>query len=261
MKKRSLLVVLCVMMSGMCGCGMLPSLPDLTEEQNAVITEYAAGLMLKYDKNDLTRNLSDEELVKGEQEEAEARAREERLKQSAEEYLRKKEAAKMDKASNEDKESSDSGSKEEKVEKKENVIDDIAGFVGMDEFSVRLSGYDLMDSYPEAGRADDILSVTSSQGKDLLLLKFDVTNTSSADADFDMFAKKAAFSITFGDGSRIAQEMTLLLDDMSAYKGIITAGSSENMVLIFEVDEGFGDIAGSKLNVIYNGEAAVLPLQ
>ncbi|MCF0232482.1 MAG: hypothetical protein HUJ63_09520 [Enterococcus sp.] len=44
-------IMLCVALSFVLGgCGLVPSV-ELTEEEQKVISEYAAGLLLKYDKN------------------------------------------------------------------------------------------------------------------------------------------------------------------------------------------------------------------
>ena len=68
------------------GCGLV-DMPELTEEQSALVTEYAAGLILKYDVTAMgDKLLSEEELAKGEQEEAEQRQKEREAREAAEEY-------------------------------------------------------------------------------------------------------------------------------------------------------------------------------
>ena len=49
--KKKLVVMLCIMTMtlSLSGCGN--AIPDMSEEESAMITEYAAGLLLKYDKN------------------------------------------------------------------------------------------------------------------------------------------------------------------------------------------------------------------
>ena len=49
------------------GCGFIPELPTLTEQQEKLITEYAAGLLLKYDNSYDSGLMTDEALAKAEE--------------------------------------------------------------------------------------------------------------------------------------------------------------------------------------------------
>ena len=60
MKKRLLMIIAVVTMIFCCGCGN--AIPDLSEEESAMVSEYAAGLLLKYDSEYETKFLNEKEL-------------------------------------------------------------------------------------------------------------------------------------------------------------------------------------------------------
>ena len=90
MKKAFQMCALLLMASVvLTGCGPIPELPQLTEQQEELITEYAAGLLLKYDNSYDNGILSEEELLKAEAKEKEQKEKAERQKQLADEYVAK----------------------------------------------------------------------------------------------------------------------------------------------------------------------------
>ena len=83
MKKKTIAV--CCMASALMavsGCGN--AIPDMSEEQGAIVAEYAAGLLLKYDKNYTTR-LVEEEAAASEEPEEEAEEKTEEKEPSGQE--------------------------------------------------------------------------------------------------------------------------------------------------------------------------------
>lgn len=223
--KVALLTVLCLSLTG---CGSLVDMPELSEEQEEVITEYAAGLMLKYDTKYTTSLLDEDELAKRQEKEANDRAKERAYKEAAEAYL----ANKANESKNEHVESDS----KQPSESYDTQISDIASFYGLDGFTISYTGYELCESYPSSG-ADLLMAMDATDGKQLLVLSFDVQNVSGGEANFDMFYRKPSFTITLNGSEKVRQQATLLLDDMAAYNGSISAGSSEPMVLIYEVDD------------------------
>ena len=70
---------------------------DMTEEQEQLLIEYAAGLLLKYDKAFDGGLLSEEALAKAEEKEIEIQKKAEREKQLADEYIEKSKKAQEEK--------------------------------------------------------------------------------------------------------------------------------------------------------------------
>ncbi len=221
------------------GCGLV-DMPELTEEQSALVTEYAAGLILKYDVTAMgDKLLSEEELAKGEQEEAEQRQKEREAREAAEEYLAKKANAGKDKKNDSDGSSSDAATASAPTEQ---TIGDLADFYGMSGFDISYMGYEISDSYPTSGE-DMLMAMDATEGKTLCVLKFNVTNNSGADATFDMFYRNPSFYLSINGGEKVHQQYTLLLDDMAASNDPVAAGETIERVLIFEVPDDVGSIS------------------
>ncbi len=220
------------------GCGLV-AMPELTEEQTELVTEYAAGLILKYDMNaPQSELLNEEDLATLEAQEAEKRRKEREAKAAAEDYLAKKANAEKDKKENKDDESSDS---ESSKKDEDTQVGDLAQFYGMDGFSISYTGYELTDSYPTSGE-DLLMAMDATEGKQLCVLKFEVTNTGSSEQTFDMFYRNPNFYLMIDGGEKIHQQYTLLLDDMAASNDSMASGETFERVLIFEVPDSIDNI-------------------
>lgn len=236
----------------MTGCGA--TIPDLSEEQTDLITEYAAGLMVKYNSIPERSLLKDAQLEVEEQKEAEIREKQKKKEEAEKAYLEAQNAEKEEK--------NDSAFEGEAQEvKKDPTIDNLAAFYGLDGFLVSYTGYELCQSYPDEEREDFFLAMEATQGKQLCILKFDVSNTSSEELDFDMFSKRGVFFLTMEGADRIPVQSTLLLDDLASYKGMIAAGTQEPMILVFEVDESIQQIGTMELTARNGSEKGTMMLQ
>ncbi len=236
-----------IMSAAMCGCGLIPELPALTEEETQLVTEYAAGLLLEHDINSSGDNLLDEEeLAKGEALEAEKRQRDRDAKAAAEDYLAKKANAGKDKKEKDKAGDENAPDESSKAESSNQTVNDLASFYGMDAFSISYKDYVLTDSYPESGE-DMLMAMDATPGSTLCVLKFDVTNISGSDATFDMFYRSPNFYLKVNGMDQVHQQYTLLLDDMAAGNDLFAAGSTEERVLIFEVSDSVTDVESMSL--------------
>lgn len=245
--KRKIATLLCLCASlALTGCSLV-DYPELTEEETNLVTEYAAGLVLKYDTSISSGSLlKDSDLEKEEAKEAERRAKEEAYKAAAEKYLANSSKAKS--------ESDSSSSEQAAVAETAPEVSNPSSFYGMDEFQVSYTGYSLTESYPEDGRDDFFMALDATDGNQLCVVKFNVVNTSAEEADFDMFSKNGSFYIVIDGNNKVYSQPTLLLDDMSTYKGKLAPGEYNEMVLIFEVPDGTTSI-GSMSLTMKNGDS------
>lgn len=251
MKKRVMGFSLCMLMVTMLvGCGPIPELPEMTEQQEKLVTEYAAGLLIKYDNAYDGGLLTEEALAKAEAKEIEQREKAERQKQLAEEYVAKSEKAKQEK---EEKKSKDKKDKEEAKEEPKGPVaiasDSVAEFMGLEEFKLEYTGYETVKSYPSDGGG--VFSVDAGNGKDLVVANFNLSNISGKAVEIDMFRSSTKFNLQLADGSIQQSCPTLLLDDFSVYKDNVDAGASSEVVLLFEVNEG-SSLSGA--SIIVNSE-------
>lgn len=227
------------------GCA-LETVPDMTAEQEKLVSEYAAGLLLKYDDSFENGVLSEEQLEKAKEEERIQRERDERTRQLAQEYLEKTKAAENKNKKSSGKE--DNRGAEETAEINE-VIDrnGLAGFLGLDGLAMSYEGFKTAKSYPESG--NNVFSVDAANGRELVLVNIKIKNTTSGTLDIDMFNSRVNFNLKLNDGSIIPSSSTLLLDDFSIYKDSLAAGASVDTILLFEANES-ADLNSASVEIV-----------
>lgn len=202
------------------GCGSI--MPELTEEESDIITEYAVGLLLKYDKyyNSRLVDLSAyEEQQDIEQNEPEDNTPEE------------------DPMPEDNDELSQSSPEVVDVSEQASTIEE---FYGIEGFSFQYTGCDLKSEYPDMAEdsADAYFAVQATQGTQLLILKFQVNNYSGDDRELDMLSYGLKTRVAVNGESSKNTLSTMLLNDLRNYKGVLGGNSSTELVLIMEVPEG-----------------------
>jgi len=113
--------------------------------------------------------------------------------------------------------------------------------------------------YPE----DDgslYFSLNAVEGRKLLVLNFSVTNTSPDEQSLDLLSSDITYRITVnGDYTRRA--LTSMLDnDLSVYQGSLASGSSDQVVLIIEVEERVDENITSVSLSVKNGEKSCVSI-
>lgn len=259
MKGKIKLIVLSICISGcFTGCGNV--IADMTENESEQISEYAAAVLLAYDKDYHGRLLSEEEMAKAEEEEALAQARAEEAHRIAEQSKKDKEQA--------GKETDDNGSAgdgEGQADAKETVV--LADFLELSGFDVQYDGMSIEDAYPSGTMeltddASAFFSMKAPEGNKLLVVKLRVTNTSAQDQVLDVLSKNVRFTIS-GDAIGTSNMLvTMLEDDFSVYSGNVAAGASIQTVLIAQIKAEQADTVSTlSLGVKYNDASAKIALQ
>lgn len=203
------------------GCGSV--MPELTEEENEIITEYAVGLLLKYDKYyssrlvDLSAYEEQQDIEQNEPEETNT-PEEEPIPEDNDEL---------------------SQSSPEVVDASEQAST-IEEFYGIEGFSFQYTGCDLKSEYPDMAEdsADAYFAVQATPGTQLLILKFQVNNYSGADRELDMLSYGLKTRVAVNGESSKNTLSTMLLNDLRTYKGVLGENGSTELVLIMEVPEG-----------------------
>lgn len=198
-------------------------MPELTEEENDLITEYAVGLLLKYDKNSTSRLIDlaayeeEREII---EENADAVKEAEALEEEEEESSLTVDTEVVDLAE----------------EPKASTIEE---FYGIDGFSFQYTGYDFKTEYPDMAdiETDAFFAMEATQGMQLMILKFHVINQYGAELDMSDYNTKMRVSVN-GESPKSVLFPTMLLNDIQAYKGVPEADGSTELVAIVEVPEG-----------------------
>ena len=242
MKKRMALLCSVAVACMLSGCGA--SVPDLTDEESQIIADYAAGVLLNYDKNYAGRLMDMAEVQAAEAEIAQEEKTEE---QNAEEKPAEPvpEEGTISEAGN--------GNDAQVVDRSQETVEvqeasTIEEYYGIEGFSFSYAGFELVKSYPE-----------ETDENTLLVVKFNVTNQSGAEKELNMLDYGAKFRIGV-NGQQENALSTMLLNDMESYHNTVPAGESVELVSIVEVPESL-NVETLALTLRGGDKAVTLQLQ
>ncbi len=198
------------------GCGN--KIPEMTEQQQELIVEYAAGTVLKYDKN------YESKLVELTIEET-----------AGSEPVKEEETSEAEK----DEEEVVNGSGEEVtvIDNTEAVttVASIEEFMQIDSIAITYTGYETCDMYPENNEGSELFFfMNATQGNKLLVLKFNIENFSGAEKEVNIAQSNVRFKVSV-DGVEKNALTTMLLNDLAYYNGVLAPGESAELVLVCEV--------------------------
>lgn len=250
MKKRK--IVLCGVAAALALTGCGATVPDLTQEETEIISEYAAGILMKYDKDNGSRlvDLSQEETAP----DAEPPAQ----------------APESDVAAAETEEAPGGPGEPGPAENNATVIDQsqteampaasIEEYYGISDFTFAYTGCELIDSYPEDSGEEGAVYFTmdATEGMKLLVAKFNVTNQSGSEQTLNMMEHGAKFKLSVNGDAGKHVLTTMLLNDMQNYNAMVAAGETVELVSIIEVP---ADTQVDSLALILSGGDGTVTLQ
>ena len=249
-KKRK--IVLCGVAAALALTGCGATVPDLTQEETEIISEYAAGILMKYDKDNGSRlvDLSQEETAP----DAEPPAQ----------------APESDVAAAETEEAPGGPGEPGPAENNATVIDQsqteampaasIEEYYGISDFTFAYTGCELIDSYPEDSGEEGAVYFTmdATEGMKLLVTKFNVTNQSGSEQTLNMMEHGAKFKLSVNGDAGKHVLTTMLLNDMQNYNAQVAAGETVELVSIIEVP---ADTQVDSLALILSGGDGAVTLQ
>ena len=207
---------------------------DITDSEMDMVAEYAAGVLVKHGTK-ATDSLLDRE------EQAEAFA------EMATPTPRPTFApGKVENVPSEDEQTGDGETQKVSPTAKPTVtpvpdntevtMHDFTKLLGKEDFFFRYTGYETTMLYQ--GEGD--LFAAAGDGKQLVVLKFEVTNRSDSGATLTLnkgASKEFVYTLRIG-GKSIRPSLTLLEEDFyTSYEKSYKAGETKNCVLVFECDE------------------------
>ena len=222
---RFLTVILssCLMLS-VVGC--TSAIPELSEDEQAMVTQYMADILLKYDVNYQSALLEEEELAIALEEQ---RAKEEAARLEAEEQERleqeKIEAAKPDDI-------------EVEETPKYASVEEMATASNLEGVEFEYLGYELKNRYPDASEGELVFAMTPTEGNELLVIRFYMANISGGDYNVDMIQNGTGYAVKINEGSYAPALTTLLENDLSTLGTALPIESGMEVVLISEVPAG-----------------------
>lgn len=221
MKKQILLIFIVVFGISFAGC--ISAIPEMSPEEEALVTTYMADLLLKYDKNYQSAYMDEEEV-------SEAIVKEEAGRIKAEEIKKAEEAAK--KAEEEENTPEDIVVEENPVS---GDITNLSEYLDMAGATVEYLGYETVTRYPDT---DEIgFAMTPTDGNELVVLKFNMVNLSSSDLEVDMMSKDHSF-VVYLNNTRHVVLNTFLENDISLFQGVLPIETGQELVMIIEKPSG-----------------------
>lgn len=227
MKKYKMLGLLAAASFILTGC--IDSMPELTDEQTEMISEYSARLLLKYSSN-YNYRLADDRVL------AEAILQEELLEDAQEEAS---EQPDIPEQTDENESGTQEQASEPQAEEQEPtgvevlVTDeaDIAELLGIDGAAIKYQSFEVCSSYPKESSG---FSVTAAQGKKLLVVHFDIESATGEDAECNLLDQNLSIRMNV-NGRSLKVMNTLLPNDISSYIDTIHAGDVQEVVALAEM--------------------------
>lgn len=206
---------------GICLCGCGNTIPEMTEQEQELVVEYAANELLKFDKNHVVKLTELEE----------------------EEPAETPEEATPDK--NQPKEEKEPEDKGGVTADDVTVIDQtgenasienvsIEQFLGLSDAEISYTGYEIADSYPSDGTEEVYFFMEATENSQLLVLKFDLKNTADGEKEVNLADSQVRYKIGINGAEQNALT-TMLLNDMAYYQGTLAAGESTELVVVGEI--------------------------
>lgn len=230
-----------ILIASMLTLSACASIPNMTQEQEEMISEYSTALLLKYDKENHSRLVNTSGFIK-------------EYNQALLEHS-SNEAANVPAVNIEDEELRREENKQQEEAMKEytgsidhsndgtggaTVVNNtsIGEYLGFNNFSFECTGISVADSYPESGNGDMFFSLDATKGNKLLIVYFDVKNTSDSKTLLDIYNMGANFKLDVNSRGGITTFKTMLEDDLSDYLGEFNPGETKQLVLMMEVKDG-----------------------
>ena len=289
MKRVIVLALICCMALCMAGCDKVK---DLSEEENHLIAEYAAEMLLKYNRKYHMKYdpdaVADEEITVSVTETTteETTTEEPTTEETTTEEVTTEKAT--TEKSDKDKDSTEEKTTEKTTEKASGDGDDhkvtpeipsteessgvvadqgkdydISEIIGEDNVSVKYAYYILADSYPSYDQDGVYIEIQAPSGHKLLVLKFAIENKTNEEQNIDFYSKDIGYNIIINNSKTAKQMLTILIDDLYTYQTKLDASDRDEAVLLFSVSDTIASsLTDIKLKVSNkNGKEATLQLE
>lgn len=245
MKRIGCLLVIVMMMAGLAGCGR-----ELSTEENRVIAEYAADLLLKYDKDYQSKYMNTEN-------EPDTTATTE--SQTGEVSTEATTEVTTEAASD----TTEAGSEEPTLPPSDDgSVQDIAEIAGLDGISIQYNRCMFLDRYPSIDQDGAFIYLEADKGYKLVVVKFDITNKTSEDKMVDLLNTDLSYRLVMNQSKAAKPMLTILMDDLGTFSATVPADSEQSAVLVFQMAEGLVDkIERLDIRVTYQNEEHTIPIQ
>ncbi|MBO7375155.1 MAG: hypothetical protein J6U09_05035 [Lachnospiraceae bacterium] len=207
--------------------GCFNAIPEMTEEEEKMVVRYMADAVIQNDVSYQSRLLDEEEKEAALAEEA---RKAEELKKIEEEQKLKEEKKKAEE------DSASSSSTPTEVVEKVYTPADMASIMELENVSFEYVGYETGNVYPMD--IEDLgFGYSAHENSSLLVISFNVSNTSSEDMELDLSKIKAKYRIKINGEKKFTPDFIPLNTIMTMFKDTIPAGGSVKLDLVYEIPD------------------------
>lgn len=225
-------------------------IPEMSREEEALVVEYAAMTLLKYDTEYVEKlvELPEEEQMVNEQLSEEQQPPMEKPDALPEEP--EAGSGRMDGQGNHD----------ITEENSSQTLSSAETVLGLHEVSLTYTGYEVDEFYPKNGN-EIYFMMNATDGCQLLVLKFDLKNLSEQEQEISITPGAVRIKIVL-NGSEKNALTTMLLNDMATYQGTLAPEESTELVVVGEYkNEELQEISSLQLKLKSDSEETIIDAQ
>lgn len=219
---------------------------DLTEDETRLVAEYAADLLLSYDRGYTDRLKEGEEEIS-----EEASTQEDAQSEATTEVVTEEEE-------------STQGSESQTTEVttvQQGTSQDIAEITGVQGTSITYKDYEIVDRYPTGDNANEAVQVDAPEGSQLLVVHFVVKAVSDQPVDVSLMDQSIDYKLLCNDTLAAKPMLTILTNDLATLEITATPGQDSDAVLIFQISKDMVDQLNTmQLHVTFNQEENIITI-
>ena len=196
------------------------TVPTLSNDQRDKIANYSTALLLKYDANYKSRLINTAAIE-------EQRAIIEEEEKKKQEEIKKEEEIREETTQND----------QVLEEIEEDIYVDLASLLEVQGASIEYAYIEVVDKYPKEETTTFAPVMQSTEGYNLLVVHFTLTNLLENSNEVSIYNMNATFKFDINKTTRKEALTTLLLNDFAFYSAVLEPGKMEDLVLIVEIKE------------------------
>jgi len=253
MRKHSILLcVLAMAAMLLAGCG--EAMYELTPEEEAIITSYAAHIVAKYNKKQPEGYtyvyVSPETAEEIPAEEVPAAVSDDEAQEPEQDTSAGETEVSGNEADNPGGDGMEGDSGEDQTEENGPAM---AGALGIKGARLVYTGIQFTSIYD---------TVYPEPGNKLMILHFSLVNEKDSKLKVSVLDASPVFRASLNGESAVTGDISILSDDLSTYAGEIPAGESDNVMLLFQVPVNADETVNSlKLQIRADGSSSTFTLQ
>ena len=253
MRKHSILLcVLAMAAMLLAGCG--EAMYELTPEEEAIITSYAAHIVAKYNKKQPEGYtyvyVSPETAEEIPAEEVPAAVSDDEAQEPEQDTSAGETEVSGNEADNPGSDGMEGDSGEDQTEENGPAM---AGALGIKGARLVYTGIQFTSIYD---------TVYPEPGNKLMILHFSLVNEKDSKLKVSVLDASPVFRASLNGESAVTGDISILSDDLSTYAGEIPAGESDNVMLLFQVPVNADETVNSlKLQIRADGSSSTFTLQ